>query len=127
MKPSAPSQDLYYELTKFFLPDDLLDYFDVVKFEEVDTGKFLFGDFPDKELHIHLDEKPWDPSAGSKPNGFAEATILLDFPIRYRKAVLHMRRRRYINAEGHNEVLDYGELLGAAGTQYCRELADFLK
>lgn len=121
--------DVYRTLASYFLPDDLLHYFEVVNVEEVLTGKTFFGDLPEKELHIYLDEEPFahSESDGYKPNGFTEATRLFDFPIRDRKAILHVRRRRWINPEGHNEVLDYGELLGAHGTQFSREFAFFLK
>ncbi|MDH6311831.1 hypothetical protein M2137_000590 [Parabacteroides sp. PFB2-10] len=121
--------DIYKSLARLFLPDEVLDYFDVVNFEEIHTGKTFFGDYPEKELHLYLDEKDMPPCGSKKyrPNGFTEEKVMHDFPIRDRKAILHIRRRRWINAEGHNEVLDYGDLLGADGTKFSREFAAFLK
>jgi hypothetical protein len=121
--------EIYYTLASYFFPDEILNYFDVVHVEEVLTGKTFFGNLPEKELHIYLDEKPFShsKSEGYKPNGFTEGKKLFDFPIRDRKAILHVRRRRWISPSGHNEVLDYGELLGAYGTRFSREFADFLK
>jgi hypothetical protein len=83
-------------LASYFLPDEILNYFDVVNVEEVLTGKTFFGDLPEKELHIYPDEKSFAHSdtEGYKPNGFTEGKMLFDFPIRDRKAILHVRRRR---------------------------------
>lgn len=122
-------QDIYKSLAGLFLPDDILNYFDVVDFKEVVTGRTILNGYPEKELHIYLDESDiiHREDKGYRSNGFTEECVVHDFPIRDRKAILHVRRRRWITPEGHNEVLDYGELLGAAGTKLSREFADFLK
>lgn len=124
---NKPQTDIYRSLAEMFLPNELLDYFDVVDFSEELTGKEIMNGYPEKILHIHLDEKEIPYGEGCRPNGFTEEKIVSDFPIRDRQTVLHVRRRRWINPEGHNEVLDYGELLGADGTKYSREFAAFLK
>jgi len=124
---NKPQTDIYRSLAQMFLPNELLDYFDVVDFSEELTGKEIMNGYPEKILHIHLDEKEMPYGEGCRPNGFTEEKIVSDFPIRDRQTVLHVRRRRWINPEGHNEVLDYGELLGADGTKYSREFAAFLK
>lgn len=124
---NQPQDNIYRNLAVLFLPNELLDYFDVVGFEEELTGKEIMNGYPEKILHIHLDEKNLPSSESLKPNGFTEEKTLKDFPIRDRQTILHVRRRRWINDEGHNEVLDYGELLGASGTQFSREFAAFLK
>lgn len=124
---NKPQTDIYCSLAQMFLPNELLDYFDVVDFSEELTGKEIMNGYPEKILHIHLDEKELPYGEGWRPNGFTEEKIVSDFPIRDRQTVLHVRRRRWINSEGHNEVLDYGELLGADGTKYSREFAAFLK
>lgn len=127
MKDSG--QYIYKSLMRMMLPEDLLDFFDVVDFREELTGDTVCGGWPEKILHIYLDENDNAHCAdeGYRPNGYTEETLLNDFPIRDRKAVLHIRRRRWTDPEGHNEVLDYGELLGAEGTRLSRELAAFLK
>ena len=60
------------------------------------------------------------------PNGFTEPTLINDFPIRDRKVVLHIRRRRWQDAEGHNVVLNVYNL-ATKGTRYSEEFAAFLK
>ena len=123
------TQDIYKSLVGMFLPDEILNYFDVVDFKEVLTGKTILNGYPEKELHIYLDERDifHRNDEGYRPNGFTEECVVHDFPIRDRKAILHVRRRRWITPDGHNEVLDYGELLGADGTKLSREFAAFLK
>lgn len=125
----ASPQDIYKSLAGMFLPNEILNYFDVVSFKEVVTGKTILNGYPEKELHIYLDESDamHRNEDGYKPNGFTEECVVHDFPIRDHKAVLHVRRRRWTTPDGHNEVLGYGELLGANGTKLSREFADFLK
>ena len=79
-------------------------------------------------LHIYLDEKDareeeWHDL---KPNGFTESRQVNDFPIRDHKVVLHVRRRRWLTAEGRNIILDRYSLL-ADNTSYSKEFADVLK
>lgn len=120
--------NIYKSLAQMVLPDEILNYFDVVRFEEELTGGTILNGYPEKILHIYLDERDMHrPGDGYRPNGYTEEKLVNDFPIRDRKAVLHVRRRRWINPEGHNEVTDYDELLGACKTQYSRELAFFFK
>lgn len=124
-----PEDNIYRSLAQMVLPNDILTYFEVVNFEEEITGGTILNCWPEKILHIYLDEKDTAHSAdeGYRTNGFTEATQVSDFPIRDRKAVLHVRRRRWITPDGHNEVVDYGELLGACGTKLSREMAAFFK
>lgn len=124
---NKPQTDIYRSLAQMFLPCELLKFFEVVDFREELTGKEIMNGYPEKILHIHLDEKELSYGDGYRPNGFTEEKIVSDFPVRDRQTALHVRRRRWINPEGHNEVLDYGELLGADGTKYSREFAAFLK
>lgn len=121
--------DIYRKFAEMVLPADMLTYFDVVGFEETQSTKEIHHAYSAKDMHIYLDEKPVPPgdSVKYKPNGFTEESTMFDFPIRDRKVILHVRRRRWLDDSGHNCVLDYGELLGAKGTRYSRELADFLK
>lgn len=123
------SNNIYKSLAGMVLPDDILNYFDVVDFKEVITGKTILNGYPEKELHIYLDESDiaHRNDKGYRSNGFTEECVVHDFPIRDRKAILHVRRRRWITPDGHNEVLDYGELLGSMGTKLSREFAAFLK
>jgi len=115
-------------LLGFFLPQDMLNYFEVVDVALTyndDEEKDLFPNV----LDLYLDEK--DNRAEEmkgllKPNGFTEETVVNDFPVRDNKLRLHIRRRRWITQDGTNLVLDTIPLV-AAGTRFSPELAAFLK
>ena len=59
-------------------------------------------------LHVHLDERLSDEAIerGLKPNGCTEATTVNDYPVRNRKLMLHVRRRRYQDKTGRNVLLN---------------------
>lgn len=79
-------------------------------------------------LHLSLDEK--DNRGGAHPdwrmNGFSTEHKFEDYPIRDRRVVLHVRRRRWIGKDGHNQFTDM-PLLYAKGTGYSDEFGAFLK
>ena len=117
--------NMYKGLASYFLPDGVLEYFDVVDFAEEPTpGDTLYR----KILHLYLDECDNRPPSMSeaKPNGFTEERSILDFPIRGRKTILHVRRRRWTTSEGHNYIVPL-ESMAHEKTQYSKELALFLK
>lgn len=117
--------NMYKGLASYILPDGVLGYFDVVDFaEEPTSGDNLYR----KTLHLYLDERDNRPSSMSeaKPNGFTEERCILDFPIRDRKTILHVRRRRWTTSEGHNYIVPL-ESIAHDKTQYSKELALFLK
>ena len=116
---------MYKGLASYILPDGVLDYFDVVDFAEEPTPEDrLYRNI----LHLYLDERDNRPSSMSsaKPNGFTEECRILDFPIRDRKTILHVRRRRWTTPEGHNHIVPL-ESIAREKTQYSKELALFLK
>ena len=119
--------NMYKGLVSYFLPDGVLDYFDVVDFAEEpapDPVKNPYG----KTLHLYLDERDNRPSEMSDftANGFTEERCILDFPIRARRTVLHVRRRRWLTSDGHNRVIPL-ESIAHDKTQYSNEFALFLK
>ena len=57
---------------------------------------------------------------------FAAETLLSIIPIRDHKVVLHVRRRRWLDANGRDVILPH-ESLTAPGTSYSKEFADVLK
>ena len=61
-----------------------------------------------------------------KPNGFTEPTVIKDFPVRNRNLILHVRRRRYLDENGKNVILNLYPTT-AEGTRYSEEFAVFLK
>jgi hypothetical protein len=118
----------YKTLASFLLPDGILDFFDVTDVSEEHTGKYAETGAEKIKLHIYLDERDTrsDEWHGLKPNGFTESREVTDFPVRDRKVILHVRRRRWIDSEGHNVVLNRYDLV-ASGTSYSKEFADVLK
>lgn len=126
MKKTSIDPQMYVFMSSFLLPDGMLDFFDVVRIDEesLPQEKVYRGG----TLHIYLDEQDNRTKAQSSlsANGFTEATLINDFPIRDRKVVLHVRRRRWLDAEGHNVVLNVYNL-ATQGTRYSEEFAAFLK
>lgn len=96
---SMASQEL--SLAYMVLPPSILDWFDIVKvYEQITdtTGKEVFVGI----IHIYLDESDnrTSETAHLRPNGFTEETKVSDFPIRDRKVLLHIRRRRWLDSDG---------------------------
>lgn len=119
----------YEFFASFFLPNGMIDWFEITNVEE-DTNegtKELDILFP-TVLHIYLDERDnrKGETLGLKGNGFSEYTTYQDYPIRNRKVMLHVRRRRYKDADGHNIVLN-NYPMKADGTEISVEFGLFFK
>lgn len=75
------------ELLKLFLSELLIDYFDILKFEE-----------ENKILHIYFEEKNTAPKEFSslilQSKGFVPEIMVDDFPLRGKTVKLHIKRRR---------------------------------
>lgn len=113
------------ELLQEFLPELLLDHFDVVNF-------FKLGNVETKkmEFEIHLDERNNLPPDHSKSEyeskGFLPASRVQDFPIRGKAVYLVIRRRRWRHKQTIKEITnDYSFI--AEGSKLTKELSDFLK
>ncbi len=110
------------------LPAGILDYFEVTKIdEEVTCEKDETGTVI-RLLHIYLDERDlrevtWHDL---QPNGFTEPRLFNDFPQREHKVLLHVRRRRWLDQDRRNVILESLPLV-AEGTNYSAEFAEFLK
>jgi hypothetical protein len=109
---------LEQSLIEYVLPPEIVHYFDLVDLkEEVET------------LHIYLDEKNIVPEGYSgialSSNGFYAESQVKDFPLRDKKVLLHIRRRRWVDAQGKSYSRDWD--LTAEGTRYSKEFAFFLK
>lgn len=118
----------YSTLVRYMLPEDILDYFEITKIDEEVTNEKDETGTVIRILHIYLDEhdlrdKVWHDM---QPNGFTEPRLFNDFPQREHKVLLHVRRRRWLDENGHNVVLETLPLV-AEGTCYSVEFADFLK
>ena len=118
----------YKTLASFLLPEGILDYFDVTDVIEEHTGEYAETGVEKLKLHICLDERDTrsDERHDLKPNGFTESREVTDFPVRDRKVILHVRRRRRTDGEGRNAVPDRYDLV-ADGTGCSKESADVLK
>lgn len=120
--------DFYKGLAIYFLPEGVTKYFDLVDFCEEPAHK---SDQPyKKELHLYLDERDNRPEgfSGIKSNGFTEEKQILDFPIRNRRSVLHVRRRRWLTSDGKSVIVPLADAakIACEGTSYSKELALFL-
>lgn len=107
-------------LAKVFLPSEMTEYFDLT---DVRTDEY--GGEP--RVHIFLDEKEVAPEGcpDASPNGFYEESCMNHFPINEYRSILHVRRRRWKDAEGKSVSKDWQ--LVADGTRYSKEFAVFLK
>lgn len=128
MAKKRDTASAYEALLKVILPEDILDVFEVSEVKEEHTGIIEETGIERRIIHIHLDErdlrdKEWHDL---RPNGFTEAHSINDFPIRDRKVILHVRRRRWLDGNGKNVILPH-ESLTAPGTSYSKEFADALK
>ena len=114
------NENPYMILAKVILPSEMTEYFDLVK---VRTDEYA----QEPRLHLYLDEKDITPAghADLTPNGFYEESCMNDFPIREYRTVLHVRRRRWKDADGKSVSKDWQMV--AKGTRYSKEFATFLK
>lgn len=112
-------------LLQEFLPELLLDYFEVVNF-------FKLGNVETKkmEFEIHLDERNELPLGYSKSEyeskGFLPSCQVQDFPIRGKAVYLVMRRRRWRHKQTREEISRDYSFLGK-GSKLTKELSVFLK
>jgi hypothetical protein len=110
--------DKSLELVRYVLPAEIVDHFNLVDLQE-SAGT----------LHLYLEERDIIPEehVGKllSANGFYEESTIKDFPLRDRKVVLHVRRRRWVDETGKSYSRRW-ELV-AEGTRYSKEFAFFLK
>jgi transposase len=109
---------MFKALLQYVLPKEIIDSFDLVNLQD-----------EEETLHLYLDECNVVPEEYKdlllSPNGFYEASLIKDFPLRDKKVVLHIRRRRWVDEEGKS-YSRYWDLV-AEGTRYSKEFAIFLK
>ena len=115
-------------MTSIILPEGILDLFEVTNVDEENTGNIDKTGTEVRVIHIYLDErdlrqKEW---YDLQPNGFIEPRKINDFPIRDRKVVLYVRRRRWLEGDGTSIILEHDDLV-AEGTSYFKEFAGVLK
>ena len=101
------------DLVKLFLPEGLLDFFELVKVESK------------SDYIIYLDEKNLPPQSDCVSKGFYSSIKVQDFPIRGRAVYLVLRKRKWLNKSG--QLVNNSWELAAKGTRMTKELAAFLK
>lgn len=112
-------------IIKYFLPEELLERFEVVSLQELGelaTRKMI--------LEIYLEEKNNLPVGYStvdyESKGFSSFSRIQDFPVRGKAVYLVIRRRRWRHKETKEEITnDYSFI--AEGSKLTKELSDFLK
>ena len=111
--------DVYKELVKSFLPEGILEYFEL-------TGLEKEGE----HLRLYLREKDSIPEIYKghphRSNGFMEEIKVKDFPIRELFVTLHIKRRRWLLIDEQKKVSRDWNLV-APGTRMTSEFSDFLK
>ena len=107
------NENPYMMLAKVILPKEMTVYFDLTK---VRTDEYN----GEPRIHLYLDEKDKAPDNRTdlSPNGFYEESCMNDFPIREYRTVLHVRRRRWKDADGKSVLLGHADKKGGAVYRY---------
>ena len=118
-KQTAMEKNPYIELAECLLPEEMIEYFEVVKVDKTT-----------ETLDVTLEERDngvagYD-SGQLRPNGFYEESIVRDYPVRGRKMSFHVKRRRWIDTATGRSVSRRWDLV-AEGTRFSKEFAAFLK
>ena len=107
------------DLAKYFLPEGILDYFEIVD-----------DKIQDDQVHFYLEEKNILPreyqSEMAQSKGFSPEITVEDFPLRGKSVLLHIKRRRWTLVDSGKIVKRDWELV-AKGTRITSEFASFLK
>lgn len=120
--------DINTALLELILPQGILDYFEIVDFEQGDSGQYVY----DKTLTIYLEEKDIIPEEYKtykyKNSGFMEPRMINDCPIRSMLVTLSVKRRRWdVEIDGQMKKVSRNWNVVAQGTRMSTEYAAFLK
>ena len=113
------------ELLAEFLPNFILDYFDVVNFKklgDIETKKMIFEIHLDEKNCIHKDVNQKDYES----KGFLPPSKVQDFPIRGKALYIVFRRRRWRHKTTKKEISNDISFV-AKGVKLTEEISDFLK
>lgn len=107
------------ELLKLFLPDLLVEHFELtLSGQEAET------------LHLYFEEFNKPPLEHSNrllvSKGFYDEITIQDFPLRGKHVYLHIKRRRWTDKDS-NEIIKRNWNLVAKGSRMTEEFAAFLK
>lgn len=107
------------EILKHILPKEFVEYFDLIGIDSI-------GD----QLSFSLDEKNITPPEHEEKEleskGFLPSVQIIDFPIRDKRVILGVRRRKWRDKKTGKTYTRNWELK-AEGTSYTKEFAAFLK
>lgn len=116
-------------LLALFLPEGILNYFEITGFERTDSNLQTY----DKRLTIFLTEKKTIPEEyienKHKASGFMEPRVIEDYPIRNMLVSLSIKRRRWdveLNGKTVKISRDWNTII-TQGTRITKEFAAFLK
>lgn len=115
-------------LLSLFLPDGLLDYFDIIDYKTNSRDQELFT----KDLTIFLVEKAIVPEEyadiSTIASGFMEAREINDYPIRDMLVKLNIKRRRWeVMIDGKKKKVSRDWNLVLEGTRMSADYSAFLK
>lgn len=107
-------------LLKYLLPEELLEYFELVEVRESKENALCF----------YLDEKSVIPPEHNEKHlvshGFDDPVTIQDFPLRQKCVYLVVRRRKWKD-KATGKIYSRTWDLTAIGTSYSKEFAAFLK
>lgn len=107
------------DLLKLFLPDILVDHFEL-------TSSAQQGE----TLHLSFQEQNKPPVEHSSKTliskGFHDEITVQDFPLRGKRVYLHIKRRRWTDKQT-NDIVQRDWSLVAKGSRMTDEFAAFLK
>jgi hypothetical protein len=101
------------------LPSGLLDYFEIKEVKEK-PGEVVIYLEEQNNINTNLSEAKYESK------GFYPDVLVNDFPIRGKRLLLNIRRRRWIDKET-GKYIDRDFHIVAEGTRITQEFASFLK
>ena len=111
--------DIHTSLSRLLLPSEVFEYFTITDISDNGTVVNIF--LEEKDI-IH------QPESGHEyeKNGFYETMTIQDYPIRGKKALLNIKRRRWKDVTAGKSIGNDYKLV-AEGTRHSVEFAAFLK
>lgn len=111
--------EAHIELLKLFLPELLVEHFDLTSITQ--EGEVL---------HLYFEEQNKPPVEHQKKTlvskGFHDKITVQDFPLRGKRVFLHIKRRRWTDKQT-NGIVQRNWNLVAKGSRMTEEFANFLK
>ena len=111
--------DPYKTLLQAFLPEEVFDYFEILRINSFDDS-----------IDVFLDELNNPPKDFDKDilvsHGYHDSITIQDFPIRQKAVYLHVRRRKWLHKSSGKIISNKWDLT-SKGTRYTKDFAAFLK